>query len=97
MTTNYDDVLERAFAEADEPVDVVVYEMRRKRAAVRALRPDGERVPIRGATYREFALEERRVILKIHGDVDRDDVERDSSSSPRTTTSTTSPAKASAS
>src|SRR4051794_34343070 len=29
LTTNYDDLLERAFAEAEEPVDVVVYETRR--------------------------------------------------------------------
>ncbi len=36
LTTNYDDVLERAFAEADERVDVVVYETTRERAAVRA-------------------------------------------------------------
>jgi hypothetical protein len=29
LTTNYDDLLERAFVEAEEPVDVVVYETRR--------------------------------------------------------------------
>ena len=46
LTTNYDDVLERAFAEADEPVDVVVYETRRDEQRFVHLRPDGERVPI---------------------------------------------------
>ena len=78
LTTNYDDVLEHAFADADEPVDVVVYETRRSEQRFVHLRPDGERVAIvDAARYREFALEERSVILKIHGDVDRDDVERD--------------------
>jgi hypothetical protein len=78
LTTNYDDVLERAFAEADEPVDVVVYEARRDEQRFVHLRPDGERVTIvEPARYRDFALEQRSVILKIHGDVDRDDSELD--------------------
>ena len=78
LTTNYDDVLEHAFANADEPVDVVVYEARRREHRFVHLRPDGERVEIvDAARYREFAVEERSVILKIHGDVDRDDGERD--------------------
>jgi SIR2-like domain len=78
LTTNYDDVLERAFAEGDEPVDVVVYEARGNEQRFVHLRPDGERVAIANpARYREFALEERSVILKIHGDVDRADSERD--------------------
>jgi hypothetical protein len=78
ITTNYDDVLERAFAEAQEPVDVVVYETRRNEQRFVHLRPDGERVAIgEPAKYREFALEERSVILKIHGEVDRDDRDRE--------------------
>jgi SIR2-like domain len=78
LTTNYDDVLERAFAEADEPVDVVAYQTRRNEQWFVHLRPDGERVAIDDpARYREFALEQRSVILKIHGDVDRDDSDRD--------------------
>ena len=78
LTTNYDDVLERAFAEAGEPVDVVVYESRRSEQRFVHIRPDRERVPIVGpAKYRKFALEERSVILKIHGDVDREDLDRD--------------------
>jgi SIR2-like protein len=78
ITTNYDDVLERAFDEADEAVDVVVYETRGDDQRFVHLRPDGERVPITDpARYREFALEERSVLLKIHGDVDRDDSDRD--------------------
>jgi hypothetical protein len=78
LTTNYDDVLERAFAETGEPVDVVIYEMRRNEQRFVHLRPDGERVAIADpARYREFALEQRSVILKIHGDVDPDDSDRD--------------------
>jgi hypothetical protein len=78
LTTNYDDVLERAFTEAGEPVDVVVYETRRNEQRFVHLRPDGERVSIDDAArYREFALEERTVILKIHGDVDPNDSDRD--------------------
>ena len=43
------------------------------------IRPDGERVPIPKHTdYRGFALEERSVILKIHGAVDRGDETADS-------------------
>jgi hypothetical protein len=78
LTTNYDDVLERAFREANEPVDVVIYETRQGEQHFVHLPPDGGRVPIDDpATYREFALEERSVILKIHGDVDREDLQRD--------------------
>jgi hypothetical protein len=78
LTTNYDDVLEGAFTEAGEPVDVVVYETRRNARQFVHLRPDGERVPIHdAATYRDFALEERTVILKIHGDVDPQESDRD--------------------
>jgi hypothetical protein len=78
LTTNYDHLLERAFADAGEPVDVVVYETRRGEQQFVHLTPEGERVPIDdAATYRDFALEERSVILKIHGDVDQDDLSRD--------------------
>ena len=78
LTTNYDDVLELAFAAAGEPVDVVAYEARPNGRRFVDLLPDGERVEIDDpARYREFALEERSVILKIHGDVNRDDSDRD--------------------
>ena len=78
LTTNYDDVLEQAFAEAGEQVDVVVYEMRRNRQRFVHLRPDGERVVIDdAATYRTFDLGQRSVVLKIHGDVDPEEPARD--------------------
>jgi hypothetical protein len=79
LTTNYDRVLEQAFAEAGEPVDVVVYETRRDERRFVHLRPDGERVEVGDAArYRDFALEQRSVILKIHGAVDVEDRDRDS-------------------
>jgi hypothetical protein len=78
LTTNYDDVLEQAYADAGEPVDVVVYEMRRNGQRFAHLRPDGERVVIEDAVrYREFELDRRSVILKIHGDVDPAEPTRD--------------------
>jgi hypothetical protein len=73
LTTNYDHMLERAFADAGEPVDVVVFEVTREEQRFVHLRPDGERIEIGDpGTYREFALEQRSVILKIHGDIDDD-------------------------
>jgi hypothetical protein len=68
-------------ARRHKPVDVVVYETRHGEQRFGHLRPDGgRRVEIaEPATYREFALEERSVILKLHGDVDRQDPESDTS------------------
>ncbi len=52
--------------------------MRRNEQRFVHLRPDGERVEIDdAATYRDFALEKRSVILKIHGDVDSKNPTRD--------------------
>ena len=75
ITTNYDDALERAFTEANEPFDLVYYDTQPNQPGRFVhLRPDGERVPIeRNTDYREFDLADRSVILKIHGAVDRDD------------------------
>ena len=78
LTTNYDGVLEQAFLEADEPLDVVVYEATKNERRFVHLRPDGERVEIdEPARYRDFALEERSVLLKIHGAVDSEEHDRD--------------------
>jgi hypothetical protein len=80
LTTNYDDALERAFRDAEEPYDLVTY------AAVGPHRGkflhyplDDDPRPIeRPNEYRDISLRERSVILKIHGAVDRRDPERDS-------------------
>jgi SIR2-like domain len=80
ITTNYDDALEQAFAEAGEEVDVVYYTTDPGGPGrFIHIRPDGERTEMpRGTDYREFALEQRSIILKVHGAVNRADVLGDS-------------------
>ncbi len=79
ITTNYDDALERAFAAAGEPVDVVsYYEETNEPGTFVHTRPDGEQVVNPKHTdYRDFDLEQRSIILKIHGAVDRADEDGD--------------------
>jgi hypothetical protein len=80
ITPNSDAAHERAYEAAGEPFDLVYYATERNEAGRFVhVRPDGERVPIpRHTDYRDFALEERSVILKIHGAVDRADESADS-------------------
>jgi hypothetical protein len=79
VTTNYDDVLERAFAAADEELDVVYYEAKQDEAGSYVhLRPEGERARIEGHTDYRFDLPRRTVLLKLHGAFDRGDETRDS-------------------
>jgi len=81
VTTNYDDALERAFERVGEPYDVVWYiadpeEQRGKFWH----RPHGG-VPqkiTRPNRYDALSLDQRTVILKIHGAIDRDEADRDS-------------------
>jgi hypothetical protein len=82
VTTNYDDVMERAFREADEPFDLVIYVADGPdRGKFRHVSPDGRSriidVPNR---YRNLSLDERSVILKLHGAVDRSSPEGDADS-----------------
>jgi hypothetical protein len=80
VTTNYDDALERAFAEADEEYDLVCYMARGEhRGKFLHHTPDGDvRLIAEPNRYRELSLDRRTVIMKIHGAVDREDPERDS-------------------
>jgi hypothetical protein len=81
LTTNYDDLLERALAEAGVSFDVVWYEAKRGPLHGRFLHrtPDGEVVPIeRPNEYTGLALESRPVLLKLHGAVDRSNAKGDS-------------------
>lgn len=80
VTTNYDDALERAFADAGEAIDVVTYIAGgRDRGRLLHLRPDGEVVVIKTPNrYQGLSLGTRPVVVKIHGAVDRTEVERDS-------------------
>ena len=73
VTTNYDDVLERAFDEQGEPYDLVWYAARgEQRGRFLHRTPDGETHQISVPNeYRDVALTERCAILKIHGAVSR--------------------------
>jgi len=81
VTTNYDDVLERAFRDAGEPFDLVMYVADgEERGLFRQRSHDGKvnKLIKRPNEYRGLALDQRPVILKIHGAVDRTDPEGDS-------------------
>jgi hypothetical protein len=77
VTTNYDDALEQAFDRAGETYDVVWYEGPRRGSPAPGGRcmhrtPDGEvHEVVRANEYAAISLEERPVILKVHGAVDR--------------------------
>jgi hypothetical protein len=78
VTTNYDDALESAFVEADEEFDLVWYiaegEGRRGKFMHQAPRADAVVIE-RPNECIDLTPEQRSVILKIHGDVDRSDIE----------------------
>jgi hypothetical protein len=80
VTTNYDDSLERAFEEAGEPYDLVAYIADGEDRGRFLHRVQGEESVVisRPNEYGALSLEQRTVILKVHGAVDRDDPERDS-------------------
>ena len=80
VTTNYDDVLERAFRAAGEPFDLGTYIAEGDdRGKFLHQFPTGETMLVEKPNeYRALSLEERSVILKIHGAVDRANPERDS-------------------
>jgi hypothetical protein len=81
ITTNYDDLVERAFAERGETYDVVWYEAKRGSLGGKFIHrgPDGKTTAIeRPNKYTRLSLSERPVILKLHGAVDRTDPKGDS-------------------
>jgi hypothetical protein len=80
VTTNYDDALERSFAEEDEKFDLLYYASdRHGKGWFRHLKPDGSETQVKDAqTYGTDLLEQRSVILKIHGAINRGDRDRDS-------------------
>jgi hypothetical protein len=81
LTSNYDDLLERALEEAGEAFDVVWYEAKRGPLQGRFLHrsPAGDVVAIeRPNEYTDLSLDERPVVLKLHGAVDRDNAKSDS-------------------
>jgi hypothetical protein len=81
LTTNYDDLIERSLEAAGEPYDVVWYEAKHGPMHGRFIhrQPDGEVVPIEVPNeYTALDLENRPVVLKLHGAIDRVDFKRDS-------------------
>lgn len=80
ITTNYDDALEQAFEDVGEPYEVVSYAAARGGAGgFRHRLPNGRQRRItRPNTYRDFAPEQRTVIVKLHGGIDRRDERSDS-------------------
>lgn len=73
VTTNYDDLLERAFRDAGQPFDVVTYlSDGDDRGKFTHTDPSGHtRVIDIPNQYAEVAVDKRTVILKIHGAVNR--------------------------
>ena len=80
VTTNYDDTLERAFRAAGESFDLVYYVADgEQQGKFMHASPDGKVRPIdKPNKYLSVSPDQRTVILKIHGVVDRANRERDS-------------------
>jgi SIR2-like domain len=72
VTTNYDRALEQAFRNAGEPVDVVTYvSLGRDRGRFLHRTAEGDvRMIATPNAYADVPLDERPVLLKIHGEVD---------------------------
>jgi hypothetical protein len=72
VTTNYDDVLERAFEQANESYDVVYYEADGEHRGKFWHRPPNSKAKlIEKPNESELSIDKQTVILKIHGAVDR--------------------------
>ncbi|HJQ67516.1 MAG TPA: SIR2 family protein [Blastocatellia bacterium] len=74
VTTNYDDMLERAFQKAREPYDLIWYMASKPHKGNWMHWAPGEEKPnivLTPNKYNGLNLKERTIILKIHGAVDR--------------------------
>ena len=72
VTTNYDDSLERAFTAEGEPYELVTYIAEGKdRGRFRHITAGGKPTVIHRPNEYELGLDQRTVIAKIHGAVDR--------------------------
>jgi hypothetical protein len=80
VTTNYDDALERALRDVYEPYDVVAYVAEgERRGKFSHSTVEGETFLIEHPSrYQDIDLDERVIILKVHGTIDRKDEEWDS-------------------
>lgn len=82
VTTNYDDLVERAFQSIGEPYDVVTYIARGPdKGKFLHIPPQGEGEPQvihRPNEYITVSPDKRSVILKVHGAISRDNSDADS-------------------
>jgi len=80
VTTNYDDLLERAFADADEPYHSVIYSAEGAHRGKFLHRPPGGQPQFiqQPNKYQGLMADQIPVILKLHGTVDRETRVRDS-------------------
>ena len=80
LTTNYDDVLERAFEDAAEPYDLLTYSSAEERTGRFIHRsPDSPQTIIENPNeYYGLRSSDRTVIIKLTGSVDRSDAKADS-------------------
>lgn len=79
VTTNYDDALEQALTDAGEQFDLIWYAATGRHAGKFMHKPpDGEARPIKRPNEYRLSVEDRTVILKIHGAVSRADRRSDS-------------------
>jgi hypothetical protein len=81
VTTNYDDLLEQALDEQKEEFDVVTYVAQGpdRGKFLHRLPEGGDPVVITsGNHYTQISLEQRPVVLKLHGGIDRSNPDRDS-------------------
>jgi hypothetical protein len=80
LTTNYDDAVERAFAERGEPYDLLWYEAKKGKECSHFVHgTEAGPQPIeRPNEYAGLGARDRTAILKLHGAVDRLDATRDS-------------------
>jgi len=80
VTSNYDDMMERAFQEAGEPYDVVSYvaDGPNRGKFLHRLYQGEVRLIEKIKEYQGIDLNKRSLVLKIHGSIDRFDPEQDS-------------------
>jgi hypothetical protein len=80
VTTNYDDLIERALEKAGEPYDLIVYMAEYEHHGNFFHQPFGGSLSLieRPRDYREVNPDERTTVLKLHGFVNRRDRRRDS-------------------
>jgi len=80
VTTNYDDALEQALTEANEPFDLVWYSTRGQSSQRKFVHKpfEGEARTIERPNEYQLPADDRTVVLKIHGAVSRADLDADS-------------------